>query len=163
MIEPLGQARTSVTVVPYTLLRDAVRMHGHLGPFLVIGLKMSLLAERVLLGKPESCTASVIQRKPYLCSIDGVKARQVNEINVSDGEGISVLFSRKDNGVQINVRENIIRKYGTVPWERCEEYAEEIQRLTDHELFTFAERKLQRLTYLSSFPQHTHDGVADKP
>jgi formylmethanofuran dehydrogenase subunit E len=144
MIESIGQASTSVTAVPYTLLKDAVKMHGHLGPFLVIGLKMSLLAERILLGKPESCTASVMQRKPYLCSIDGVKAvLNVKEINVSDGEGISAVFNREDSEVEINVRENIIRKYGTVPWERCEEYAEEVQRLTDHELFTFAEHKLR--------------------
>jgi formylmethanofuran dehydrogenase subunit E len=56
------------------LLKDAVRLHGNLGPFLVLGLKMSLRAEKILGEKPEKCEVETINSKPFLCVLDGIKA-----------------------------------------------------------------------------------------
>lgn len=40
-------------IVSKELLDEAVRFHGHLGPFLVLGLRVSLRAEKTLGEKPE--------------------------------------------------------------------------------------------------------------
>jgi len=62
-----------VVKVSQRLLGKAVRLHGHLGPFLVLGLKMSLLAKKILRGKPEKCEVETINSKPFLCVVDGMK------------------------------------------------------------------------------------------
>jgi len=62
------------------LLDHAVRLHGHLGPFLVLGLKMSLRAEKVLGEKPEKCEVETISSKPFLCAVDGIKTVIVNDM-----------------------------------------------------------------------------------
>ena len=120
------------------LLKKAVEMHGHLGPFLVIGLRMSLLAEKLLSGKPDKCKAMVIQRKPFFCSVDGMKAVVgVERIKISGGKGISAIFGRENNEAQIEVKESVLKRYGPVPWEKCEEEAREVLRSSDEELFTW--------------------------
>lgn len=55
------------------LLKFAVRLHGHLGPFLVLGLRAGLAARRIM-GKPESVEVSVFPKPPVSCVIDGLQA-----------------------------------------------------------------------------------------
>lgn len=50
----------------------AVRFHGHLGPFLVLGLRAGLIA-RKLIGAPSSVEVHVFPRPPLSCVIDGVQ------------------------------------------------------------------------------------------
>ncbi len=54
------------------LLSFAVRFHGHLGPFLVLGLRAGLTARR-LIGAPSSVEVCVFPRPPLSCVIDGVQ------------------------------------------------------------------------------------------
>jgi len=60
-------------IISEELLKDAVRLHGHLGPFLVLGLKMSLRAKEILGEKPEWCAVETVNCKPYLCAVDGIR------------------------------------------------------------------------------------------
>ncbi len=124
------------TIISRELLENAVRLHGHLGPFLVLGLKMSLHAERILGEKPEKCEVETISRKPFLCVLDGIKAVIGNNVTAREGDGLVANFSRLDGKkATIRVKRVLIKKYAEGPWEKCEEYAYEVIRNNDRQLF----------------------------
>lgn len=59
------------------ILEKAVEFHGHLGPFLVLGVRMSLIGLREL-GVKENCqrlqvTATLRNRTPFSCILDGIQ------------------------------------------------------------------------------------------
>jgi formylmethanofuran dehydrogenase subunit E len=58
---------------------DAARLHGHLGPFLVIGVRMGKVARRILEHDEDGdikfkVTIKVPQTTPFTCTIDGVQS-----------------------------------------------------------------------------------------
>ena len=58
------------------LLNSATRFHGHLGPYLVLGIRMGLLANKIL--KPNglhdlSATVYTGQSPPESCLLDGIQ------------------------------------------------------------------------------------------
>jgi formylmethanofuran dehydrogenase subunit E len=119
------------------LLDHAVRLHGHLGPFLVLGLKMSLRAEKVLGEKPEKCEVETINSKPFLCVLDGIKTViRRDAVSVRESNGLSAKFG-KANGkeVVVIVKKALVEKYSEGPWEKSEEYAYEVIRSDDEQLF----------------------------
>lgn len=61
--------------MPESSLADAARFHGHLGPWLALGLKAGLRARRLLGATPFELTARVRcpTRPPYSCFVDGVQ------------------------------------------------------------------------------------------
>ncbi len=60
------------------LMEKAAHFHGHLGPFLVIGVRMGNMAERIL--KPNikenklQATAKIPFLTPFSCVLDGIQA-----------------------------------------------------------------------------------------
>jgi len=54
------------SVINKELLEKVVKIHGHLGPFLVLGLKMSLLARKLLGEKPERCEVETVKLQTLL-------------------------------------------------------------------------------------------------
>jgi len=118
-------------------IKRAVEIHGHLGPFLVFGLRMGLMAEKLLGEKAQSCEFKAINKIPYLCTVDGIRAIVgENAVTIKEGNGITATF-RGANGKQtiIKVRENVMRKYANVAWEKCEESAYEVLREKEEKLF----------------------------
>ncbi|MFZ1947196.1 MAG: formylmethanofuran dehydrogenase subunit E family protein [bacterium] len=65
--------RSAATENP--LLKAAGRFHGHIGPFLAIGLRMGLLANEVLGRSPFDTFAEITTRPepPKSCLVDGVQ------------------------------------------------------------------------------------------
>jgi len=61
--------------VPDNTLLAAARFHGHLGPWLVLGLRAGAYARRRLGGTPFELTARVTcpKRPPHTCFIDGIQ------------------------------------------------------------------------------------------
>jgi formylmethanofuran dehydrogenase subunit E len=119
------------------IIKRAVEIHGHLGPFLVFGLRMGLMAEKLLGEKAQRCEFEAINKIPYLCAVDGIKSViGENAVILKEGKGITVTF-RGSNGKQtiIKMRENIMRKYANVAWEKCEESAYEVLRENEEKLF----------------------------
>jgi formylmethanofuran dehydrogenase subunit E len=88
-----------LTIVSRELFENAVRLHGHLGPFLVLGLKMSLRARKILGRKPSGCEIATISGKPYLCAVDGIKAVIGNAVTVKEDDvcrpNLALLKERK--------------------------------------------------------------------
>jgi formylmethanofuran dehydrogenase subunit E len=62
-----------------TAAKDAVKLHGHLGPFLVIGVRVGAAARRILAfssneGRGLRVTVKVPLRTPYSCVLDGIQS-----------------------------------------------------------------------------------------
>jgi len=59
-------------------IKDAEKLHGHLGPFLVIGVRMGKIAERILntnIGENKlQVTAKIPLLTPLSCILDGIQA-----------------------------------------------------------------------------------------
>jgi len=59
------------------IIREAVDFHGHLGPFLVIGVRMGLIGLRELKttrGNPKLQAITSLKRSvPFSCTIDGIQ------------------------------------------------------------------------------------------
>jgi len=61
------------------IIRDTVKLHGHLGPFLVLGVRMGMIANRIL--NPAHNRSNALQatvrlplRTPYSCILDGIQS-----------------------------------------------------------------------------------------
>lgn len=87
-------------------IEEAARLHGHLGPWLVLGYRIGLRALEILEARHSDllCTAYLPLKTPYTCALDGIQAStgctlgklnlKVNEYPESD---INFVFERKDN------------------------------------------------------------------
>lgn len=119
------------------LLNKAVRLHGHLGPFLVLGLRISLKAGELLGNKPKKCVLETLNRKPYLCAVDGIRAFfEECTVEVQEREGLTATFiGASGKAVTISVKRNLVERYIKAPWEKCEECAYEVVRSHDNQLF----------------------------
>jgi len=122
-----GVGWRAFTLVSRELLERAVEAHGHLGPFLVLGLRMGLLAERLLGGRVQACEVEVVGRRPLLCAVDGIRAVVGDEVSVVGGGGISATFhGAEGRKITVKVRGSVIERYARVAWEECEERAREV-------------------------------------
>ncbi len=124
-------------IISKELLEAAVRRHGHLGPFLVLGLRMSLRAKEILGGKPSRCELETTNRKPFLCALDGIKTVMGSDaVIVREGAGLNAKFSQaKDKTTTVKVKRSLVKKYAEGPWEKSEEYAYEIIQTDDEQLY----------------------------
>lgn len=101
-------------------LEDAVKMHGHKGPWLVLGYRAGLRALELL--KPEdehdlTCKVRCPLKTPYTCSIDGIQVSTgctLGKMNISveEHDRIEFLFSnkKKKSLLELRVRECAVEK-----------------------------------------------------
>jgi formylmethanofuran dehydrogenase subunit E len=62
-----------------TQIKDAVELHGHLGPFLVIGVRMGKVAMQILKSGNQQdeelhALAKVPLKTPFSCTLDGIQS-----------------------------------------------------------------------------------------
>ncbi|MEM2957368.1 MAG: formylmethanofuran dehydrogenase subunit E family protein [Candidatus Jordarchaeaceae archaeon] len=131
------------------LLKRAVEFHGHLGPFLVLGLRMSKTAHRFLkqISRVKVKTAS---KPPRSCVIDGIQivtrctigntklavVESPSEISGEFiGEGEKVVIRCKNKFLK-NLDSSIKSKEKTL-----EEIALNIKELDDNEIFDIEKTK----------------------
>ncbi len=93
-------------VVSASMLRQAARFHGHLGPWLVLGMQAGAYARRELAASPFELSARVFcpAGTPYTCFVDGVQFSSgctMGKGNIVHGraKGCRVEFKRTENGV----------------------------------------------------------------
>lgn len=99
-------------------LDDAVKMHGHKGPWLVLGYRAGLRALELLKPKDEHelfCIVKCPLRTPYTCSVDGIQASTgctLGKMNISVEEHSSVEFlflnKRRNSSLRLKVREDTL-------------------------------------------------------
>ena len=102
--------------VPKKIIDDAVRFHGHLGPFLILGLKAGLFANEVL-GKDCFKTRAIIETEitpPCSCFVDGVQfatgcTMGKGNIELRRGSSLTVLFMKDDDHLTLCLKEDILK------------------------------------------------------
>jgi formylmethanofuran dehydrogenase subunit E len=69
---------TEETIQLKTHIENAVRLHGHVGPFLVIGVRMGKAAKQLLDSEPQHnnlhVSVGVPLRTPFSCTLDGIQS-----------------------------------------------------------------------------------------
>jgi len=103
---------------------------------LFLGLRAGLEGEGKLGGKPEACIIQTVNRKPYLCAVDGIKAMFRNIlIEIRDGPGLTFTFKGNNREITVKAKQGLVEKYAEAPWEKCEEYAREVMVSDGDQLF----------------------------
>lgn len=105
------------------LIEDAVRFHGHLGPFLVLGVKAGLLANAVL-GKNHFRTRAIVitdPSPPHSCFADGVQfvtgcTMGKRNIKLMKGDGVSVLFLKEGKRLRLRLKNEVLNFARGVPF-----------------------------------------------
>ncbi|MFX1449200.1 MAG: formylmethanofuran dehydrogenase subunit E family protein [Promethearchaeota archaeon] len=129
------------------LIERAKLFHGHLGPFLIIGLRMGLLAHKKLKPKDIHSLKAIVKTKlttPYSCIIDGIQVSSLctlgkNNIRVFESNTSEAIFESKTNKIKIKVREEIINKIISLKLKRDSpemiQFSEKIGKLEESDLF----------------------------
>lgn len=103
-------------------LSRAIEFHGHLGPYLVLGLKAGLCANQVL-GKEPMKTEAFIETKvtpPHSCFADGVQFSTgctfgKGNIHLKEGEGLQVTFRKNNQELILKLKKEIIEEINSLP------------------------------------------------
>jgi formylmethanofuran dehydrogenase subunit E len=133
-------------------IRTAEKLHGHLGPFLVIGVRIGKKAKQVLSIKGNDklqAEATVPLLTPFSCVLDGIQAitnctigNQKLRAKNSKKE-IAVSFTLDSaKAIRISVKPEIVKKLMNRISEGAlnEELAREIARMPEDLLFTVEKR-----------------------
>ena len=132
------------------LMEKAADFHGHLGPFLVIGVRMGNTAKRILKPNIEEnklqATAKIPFLTPFSCVLDGIQAttkctigNQKLKIENSQKE-ITVRFEleNSDKAMKVSVNPRLVEELMNKISEGAsnEELAQEIAHIPESQLFT---------------------------
>jgi formylmethanofuran dehydrogenase subunit E len=104
------------TFISEEFLRRAIEFHGHLGPFLILGMKAGLTANS-LLGKncfEMTATVATEPRPPTSCFVDGVQfvtgcTMGKRNIKLRKSKGTSVVFMKEGKKVKLKVKEEVLK------------------------------------------------------
>jgi formylmethanofuran dehydrogenase subunit E len=134
-------------------LLDAVEFHGHLGPYLVLGLRAGLYANQVL-GKTPMETEAFIKTKttpPESCFADGVQLSTgctfgKRNISLEEGEGLLVTFKKKNQKLALKLKEEIINEMNSLPSEEkaWEDLARDLYKREINEIFEIAQKTKEK-------------------
>jgi formylmethanofuran dehydrogenase subunit E len=138
-----------------TAIKNATRLHGHLGPFLVIGVRMGKLAKTTLTNIEENqlrATAKVPLLTPFSCILDGIQAttsctigNQKLHLENSKKE-ITVRFECQNSGktIKVTVNPTIVEKLMNRIAEGTsnEELAREIAHMPETQLFKIEKQQM---------------------
>jgi len=125
------------------LIEEGVKFHGHLGPFLILGLKAGLLANNTL-GKDCFKTYVTVETEPFppfSCVVDGIQVATgctmgKRNIELKRGKRLSVTFTRGEKRLEICLKEEVLKDL--MDLESKEESERKAMSLIDqpiHELF----------------------------
>ncbi len=126
------------------LTRKGVEFHGHLGPFLVIGLRMGSLALKLLGLRGYSGLRAIVEtgnEPPLSCIVDGVQVATgctlgKGNVEVLRNTGAKTTFLTEDRILVIELRDTLFRRIlGELETDPPKKVAERIMRTIDDELF----------------------------
>jgi len=129
------------------LLEEAVRFHGHRGPFLILGLRAGLLGITYL-GKDYFKLRAIVKtapNPPRSCFIDGIQFSSgctsgKGNIEAQASEDVSVEFIRDKQRISIAIRNSILTTLDKVDSTHLEDANTEIMQKSDEELFLVKRR-----------------------
>jgi len=125
-----------------SILERAAEFHGHLGPYLVLGMKMGLLAKNKLDATPFEIKAEIhTERKtPRSCILDGIQFTSgctlgKGNIDVIESDEIFGIFFKGESKFVIRIRKDILDTMKNIS--DMEEYARILFEKRDEELFEY--------------------------
>jgi len=143
------QSKEKVEQSEEFLLR-AVEFHGHLGPYLVLGLKAGLFANKVL-GRDPMKTEALIKIKttpPESCFVDGVQFSTgctfgKRNISLIQGKGLHVTFKKNNKKLTLKLKKEIIEEINSLPSEEeaWENLAKDLYQREIKEIFEVTRSK----------------------
>jgi len=110
----LNETLSNVDLQLMTILKEAEGFHGHLGPFLVIGVRAGLVGLMKLgIEKGDqqmSATAMLKNSIPFSCILDGVQISTGctvgnKRLKLQDSSSVAIRFENK-NGKQVEIEVN---------------------------------------------------------
>jgi formylmethanofuran dehydrogenase subunit E len=130
-------------------IENAQKLHGHLGPFLVIGVRMGMIAKKILSVSDDQhgflkANVKVPLFPPFSCLLDGIQASTSctvgnQRLTIENSEEICVSFARQNAGriVKITLNPKIAEELKKKLSEDAltEEFALEIARLPESQVF----------------------------
>jgi formylmethanofuran dehydrogenase subunit E len=124
------------------MLEEAARFHGHLGPYLALGLKMGLLAKELLQGDPFSLSAEIHTSilPPRSCMVDGIQFSSgctlgKGNIIIKEDSNLFGIFTRDSRSITIKVRPDIADSLTSLSHEHLEESAQSLFSKENEDLF----------------------------
>ena len=131
------------------LLR-AIEFHGHLGPYLILGLKAGLYANQIF-GRDPMKTEALIKTKtspPQSCFADGVQFSTgctlgKGNISLKEGEGLLVTFKKNNQKLTLKLKKGIIEEMNSLPSqeEAWENLAKDFYKRKIEKVFETVEKK----------------------
>lgn len=130
------------------LLAGAIKFHGHLGPFLVLGLKAGLAGVDYL-GKDYFKTKAKVEtasRPPRSCFIDGVQFASgctmgKGNIEVIVGDEVAVEFTLGERKIKLGVKQEIIKALENVSKSsQAEAISKDFMQKADTDLFQISKK-----------------------
>ena len=127
------------------MVERGIKLHGHSGPYLNLGIKMGLLALEVLEAKGYFDLSTEVEMKyqrPMSCLIDGLQISTgctmgKGNIKINDNPGIIKTLFRTDKKTLLVTLKSEISKLIDFEKESCENLAEQILTMTDKQLFDY--------------------------
>ncbi len=144
---PLKPEHPKPRTLSEELLKGAREFHGHRGPFLTLGLRIGLLALRLLNAEgwfDLKCRVGLPLRVPETCLLDGIQFSTgctlgKRNIEIEEGEEIEVFFEKSDGSqLHIKVRPRTVRHIKEAisrGMKGMMEEAEHLLKASDEELF----------------------------
>jgi formylmethanofuran dehydrogenase subunit E len=96
-----------------TIIEYARKLHGHVGPFLVIGLKMGAAAKKALNVSDAECAllraeVAVPLHPPFSCLLDGIQVSTTctignQRLRVENSETVKATFTRQKDAKKVKI------------------------------------------------------------
>jgi len=128
------------------LLKLSVAFHGHLGPYLVLGLKAGELANRIMGKDPFKMRAEVFcpPKPPHSCIIDGIQfstgcTMGKGNITIHPNEVVRVVFTKNGKSLEISPKKVIVEQISSLKEDAIEDmsrkiYADSAKHIFDYNL-----------------------------
>jgi formylmethanofuran dehydrogenase subunit E len=130
----------------------ARKLHGHLGPFLVIGVRMGVIAKKTLCASDEQCAllrakVAVPLFPPYSCLLDGIQVSTTctignQRLTIENSEEICANFTKHNASktVKITLNPKMMKELKKKLSEDAltEEFALKIAGLPENQVFNIA-------------------------
>jgi len=138
----MSEMREHTGIATGRLLDGAASFHGHLGPYLVLGLRSGLIAVEVL-GRDSGMSAIVETDRspPRLCFIDGVQfatgcTMGKGNIKMRAGKAISATYVKGKKALRVSVRSSVLEELnGRLLGGQIEKLALDLADRSSDELF----------------------------
>jgi len=130
------------------LIKEGVKFHGHLGPFLILGLKAGLFASKIL-GKDCFKVYAIVETEPsppFSCILDGIQVATgctmgKRNIELKSGKHLSVTFTKEEKRLKISLKDEVLSDLKNMSSrEESENKAKILINQPFHELFNIEEQ-----------------------